>query len=75
MPSPLPEIVAAWFRESGRAVEDCTLIEQLVNDMVRRGDFLPLELMAAKAGFGLCPSGPAFCHVAASQRRGPRAAA
>lgn len=59
MPSPLPAIVEAWFRESGHIQPDCSLIDFLADEMIRRKDFLPLELLAAKAGFILCPNIPA----------------
>lgn len=41
--------------------------------MVRRKDFLPLELMAAKAGFALSPMGSPLRVV--KGKRSPRAAA
>ena len=53
MASPLPEILKAWFQEGG---EDGACVRdfiRLVEQMVRRQDYLPLELLAAKSGFML----------------------
>ena len=53
MASPLPEILKAWFQENGDGGACAREFVQLAEQMAKRQDYLPLELLAAKSGFTL----------------------